>query len=157
MDDINTYLNTRSAELMVYKIPRNETLMDEIFKFDPRNLEDVSGADISRYTIGLSQFLIYFTSQVNKSRVKLLQKNRVVDIYVAQSDIKGRTKAETRQKVIEATAELAQISMDIEALEAELKMTENLEKYYVELINSFKRELTRREHEMNFSRDGRRL
>jgi len=36
-------------------------------------------------------------------------------------------------------------------------MTENLEKYYVEIINSLKRELTRREHEHRFARDERRL
>ena len=34
MNDINPYLNERSEELMVYKMPRNETLMDEIFEFD---------------------------------------------------------------------------------------------------------------------------
>ena len=36
-------------------------------------------------------------------------------------------------------------------------MTEGLEKYYVELINAFKRELTRRDQEQKFARDERRL
>jgi hypothetical protein len=155
--NITEYLNKRSEELMVYKMPRNETLMDEIFKFDPRNLESTSSADISKYAIGLAQFLIYFTSQINKSKVKLIQKNRVIDLYISQSEIKARTKAERRAKVIEANAELTQIKFDIEALESEIKMTEDLEKYYMELINTFKRELTRREHELKFSRDERRL
>ena len=52
---------------------------------------------------------------------------------------------------------MKQIETDIEALEGEVKMTENLEKYYIELINAFKRELTRRETERKFSRDERRL
>ena len=38
MNDINKYLNDRSKELMIYNMPRNEGLMDEIFAFDPRNL-----------------------------------------------------------------------------------------------------------------------
>ena len=157
MTDINEYLNNRSKELMVYSMPRNESLMDEIFKFDPRNLEATSAADISKYTIGISQFLIFFSSQINKAKVKLIQKNRVIDIYINQSDIKAKTKAERRYKVIEASPELKQIEMDIEALESEIKMTDGLEKYYLELINSFKRELTRRDQELKFIRDERRL
>ena len=142
---------------MVFKMPRNETLMDEIFEFDPRNLEATPSAKISEYTIGLSQFLIYFSSQINQTKVKLMQKNRAVDLAVNKSEIKGKTKAEIRQKVIDSDSELQQIDLDTHALEGEIKMTEGLEKYYVELINSFKRELTRREHEQKFSRDERRL
>jgi len=157
MPELNKYLYDRSEELMVYKMPRNKTLMDEIFQFDPRNLEATPSSDLSKYAIGLSQFLIYFTSQINATRVKLMQKNRVIDVYVNQSDIKARAKADKRRKVIDGTPELKQIERDIELLESEIKMTENLEKYYVELINSLKRELTRREFEMKFSRDERRL
>ena len=40
------YLNKRSEELMVYKMPKNESLMSEIFKFDPMNLEAVPSADL---------------------------------------------------------------------------------------------------------------
>ena len=157
MDRINDYLNKRAEELMVHKMPKNDTIMDEIFKFDPRNLEATNGANISKYAIGLSQFLIYFTSQINKSKVLLMQKKRVIDTYVNQSDIKAKTRAEKVRKVIDNNDKLKEIELDIEALEAELIMTENLEKYYVELINTFKRELTRRESEQKFIRDGRRM
>lgn len=157
MTDINEYLNNRSKELMVHSMPRNEGLMNEIFAFDPRNLEATSAIDISKYAIALAQFLIYFSSQINATKVKLIQKNRVIDTYINQSDIKAKTKAEKRNKVIEANSELKQIEIDIEAFEAEVKMTDNLEKYYVELINAFKRELTRRDTERKFSRDERRL
>lgn len=157
MNDINKYLNERVAYLMVNKMPRNGELMDEIFAFDPRNLEATSSINISKYAVGLAQFLIFFSSQINATKVKLVQKNRVIDTYVNQSDIKAKTKAEKRYKVINENPELKQIETDIEALEAEIKMTENLEKYYIELINAFKRELTRRETERKFSRDERRI
>lgn len=155
MDRVNEYLNKRANELMVYRMTKNETLMDEIFKFDPRYLETIGGADLSKYAIGLSQFLIYFTSQINKSKVLLMQKKRVVDVYVNKSDIKARTRAEKVRKVIDENESLQEIELDIEALESELMMTENLEKYYVELINSIKRELTRRENEKKFVRDSK--
>jgi len=157
MDEINDYLNKKSEELMVYKMPKNESLMEEVFAYDPRTLESTSSENISKYAIGLAQFLIYFTSQINKSRVLLMQKRKFIEVYIEQSDIKGRTKAEKRRKVIEANQELKSIETDIEALEQEIVMTENLEKYYIELINTFKRELTRREHELKYSRDERRL
>jgi type IV secretory pathway VirJ component len=157
MHDVNTYLNERAEDLMVYKMPRNKNLMDEIFAFNPMNLDATPSAKLSMFAIGLAQFLIYFTSQINKSRVKLMQKERQLELYITQSPLKGKTKSDKRAMVIEANHELQQIVIDIEALEAELKMTENLEKYYVEIINSLKRELTRREVEMKFTRDERRL
>lgn len=157
MTNTNEYLNKRSEDLMVFKMPRNKNLMEEIFSFDPRDLEATSSEDISKYAIGLSQFLIYFSSQVNATKVKLMQKHRVIETHVNRSDIKGGTKAERRQQVIDSDPDLQKIEADIEALEGEIKMTENLEKYYVELINSFKRELTRREAERKFARDERRL
>lgn len=157
MNSINEHLNKRAEELMVFKMPRNKPLMDEIFAFDPRNLEATPSETISKYTIGLSQFLIYFSSQINATKVKLIQKNRVIDTHVNRADIKSGTKAEKRQQVIDSDPALQKIQADIEALEGEVKMTENLEKYYIELINSFKRELTRREAERKFVRDERRM
>ena len=118
MDKINEYLNKKSEDLMVYKMPKNGSLMEEIFAYEKR---------------------------------------KFIEVYIEQSDIKGRTKAEKRRKVIEANSELKGIETDIEALEQEIVMTEGLERYYIELINTFKRELGRRENELKFSRDERRL
>ena len=96
MNDINDHLNKRAEELMVFKMPRNKDLMDEIFQFDPRGIEATPAAKLSEYTIGLSQFLIFFSSQINSTRVKLMQKNRAIEVAVNQSELKGRTKAEKR-------------------------------------------------------------
>ncbi len=82
MDKITEYLNNRSKELMVYKVPKNEALMEEIFNYDPRTLEATSGESISKYAIGLAQFLIYFASQINKSRVLLMQKRKFMETVV---------------------------------------------------------------------------
>jgi len=155
--DINNYLKKRADDLMVFAMPKNETLMSEIFKFDPRELELVSSADISRYAIGLSQFLIYFTSQINLSKVKLMQKKRLIENQLNQSTIKAKTKAERIIKLVQDNKELEQVVSDIEALECEIKMTENLEKHYLELINALKRELGRREVEYKLSKSARLL
>lgn len=159
MNKITEYLNNRAKELMVYKVPKNEALMEEIFSYDPRTLESTSSEDISKYAIGLAQFLIFFASQINKSKVLLMQKRKFMETAVKQSTIvKGRsTKADHKRGVIEASEELQKIELDIEALDQEIIMTENLERYYIELINCFKRELTRREHELKFAQDERKL
>lgn len=152
MNTLNDHLNQRAEELMVFNMPKNKDLMEEIFSFDPRNIEITSSEKISQYAIGLAQFLVYFTSQINSSKVKLIQKKRIIDLYVNKSDIKAKTKSEKYIKVVESNVELKKIETDLEALECELQMTENLEKYYIELINAFKRELGRREFEMKFNR-----
>jgi len=159
MNKINEYLNKKSEDLMVYKMPRNENLMDEIFAYDPRTLESTSSEDISRYAIGLAQFLIYFASQINKSKVLLMQKRKFMEMSVEESGIaKGKlTKSQHKRAVIDSNEELKQIEIDIEALEQEIIMTENLEHYYIEWINTFKRELGRRENELKFARDERRM
>ena len=142
---------------MLDNMPKNEDIMDEIFAFDVRNLESTSAIKISQYVIGLSQFIIYFGSQVNKTRVSLMQKRDMIDSYINKSDIKARTKGEKRQKVIEANAELKQIDIGIKLAEQELALVENKEKYFIELINAFKRELTRRDQELQLVRTERRM
>lgn len=157
MNDVIGYLKKRSDDLMVFKMPKNQDLMDEIFKFDPRNIESISSSKISEFTIGLAQFLIYFSSQINATKVKIMQKNRIIDLAISRSEIKAKTKIEKREKVIDNDDELKKIELELLAYEGEIKMTENLEKYYIELINALKRELTRRETELKFTRDERKL
>ena len=156
---INTsdYLKRRREELLLDKMPKNEYIMDEIFLFDVRNLEATPSVKISQFIIGLSQFIIYFGSQVNKTKVSLMQKRNIIDSCVIKSDIKAKTKAEKRYKVIEANPELSQIDLGIESEEQELILVENREKYLMELMISFKRELTRRDNEIGLVRTGRRF
>lgn len=152
MDKIDEYLNNRADEFLMYKVSPNNELMDEIFSFDPRTVESVSGATISKYIIGLSQFLIYFSSQANKSKVLLMKKRRFLDLHVSQSSISGKTKAEKFRKVVDADGELQKVEEGIIALEQELTMLDSLDKYYLELINAFKKELGRKESELKSSK-----
>jgi hypothetical protein len=154
---ISNYLKRRTDELLLDKMPKNEYIMDEIFQFDVRNLEATTSLKISQFIIGLSQFLIYFGSQINKTKVELMQKRNVIDSYIDKSDVKARTKAEKYRKVVDSNPELQQIAIGIESSEQELALIENREKYLMELINSFKRELTRRENELKLVRTERRL
>jgi hypothetical protein len=154
---MDNYLLRRSEELMLDRMPKNESIMDEIFAFNVRNLEATSSIKLSQYIIGLSQFLIYFGSQVNKTRVELMEKRNVLDLFIDKSIVKGRTKGDKRRKVIDSSPDLEQMEYDINLLEQEVALVENREKYLMELCNSFKRELTRRENELRFIREERKL
>lgn len=151
------YLKKRMDALMFHTIPLNKDLMSEVFMFDARQLESTTSAKISQYTIGLSSFLVYFQSQVNLTRVKLMQKRKILDDKIAWDGIKGKTKAEKITNALKDNPDLLPIYNDIEALEQELVMTADLDKGYTEMINAFKRELTRREKEYQYVRDERRL
>jgi hypothetical protein len=154
---MDNYLLRRSEELMLDRMPKNESIMDEIFNFNVRNLEAAPSIKLSQYIIGLSQFLIYFGSQVNKTKVELMEKRGVLDLFIDKSTVKGRTKSDKRRKVIDSSPDLEQMEYDINLLEQEVVLVENREKYLMELCNSFKRELTRRENELRFIREERKL
>jgi len=150
------YLEKRAEELMLNRMPRNEDIMNEVFEFNVRNLEATASLTISQYIIGLSQFIIYFSSEVNKTRVELMQKKNLLDLQIDRSEVKGKNKADRRRKIIDNAPELQQVEMGIELLEQELALVENREKYLMELINSFKKELSRRDLEERLIKNDRR-
>jgi hypothetical protein len=142
---------------MLGKMPRNEFIMNELFNFDPRFLEQTPSIKLSQFIIGLSQYLIFFSSQVNSTRLLLMQKRRAMESYIEHSDIKGKTKSEKKRKVIDSDEALQILEDAITNYEEELTLVDSLEKYYLELINSFKRELTRRDSERVLSSSERRV
>lgn len=140
----------------INKINRNDSLLEEVFSFDPRNLESTNSATISKYTIALAQYVIYLNSHINKKKVSLMQKRRMIELSVNQSETKAKTKAEKKAKVIQDDPALLVIEGGINTLEDELGLLDGTVNYFVELINTFKRELTRREKEIEWNRYERR-
>lgn len=145
-----------SEDLLLDKMPRNESIMNEVFDFNVYDLEATNSIKISQYIIGLSQFLIYFSSQINKTKVSLMQKKKILSAYVERSEVSGRNREIRRRKTIDESPELKQIELGIELEEQELQLVENREQYLFELINAFKKELTRRETEIKMVRNERR-
>jgi hypothetical protein len=139
------------------KMDRNDNILNDVFKFDPRNLENTNSLTISKYTIALSQYIIYLNCQINKKKVSLIQKKRILEIQVNQSDIKTSTKKDKWRKVIDSDETLLAIESGVYKLEDELTLLDGSINYFIELINSFKRELTRREKEAECNRYERRI
>jgi len=146
------YLKRRVSCYGIGKMPRNDAIIDEIFAFDVYKLEGTASVKLSQFIIGLSQFLIYISSQINNTKVSIMQKKKIIDEAVNKSELKGKTQIEKRFKVIESVPDLKILSDQIAVEEQELVLTDNYEKYLVELVSSFKRELTRRDAEYKLSR-----
>jgi len=138
---------------MFKQINPNKNYVNSIFHFDVSKLNQVSSLEISQYVIALSQYLIYFKFQFNQTKMRLNDKQRLLEATLFQLMTpeylkKYKTKAEARNKLIYETATLSSIQIEIEALQDEVYMLQGIDKTISELIASFKRELTRRENEL---------
>lgn len=138
----------------------NQSFIDHIFSYDIRNLESTDDVEISKFVIGLSQYLIYFKNKMNQSKQHLTQKQRLLEASVTQLIDKEllkkyKTKKEARVYLIYNTEVLNQIQNDIDSLYDEGYLLEGIDKTISELIAAFKRELTRRENELYQRRNSR--
>lgn len=140
----------------------NRDLLDEIWRFDPNTLESKDDATISKYAIGLAQYLVYFRSEYNRNRAILAKKKQLLDSSLVMAldnnkDAKKfKTKAAATEYLITTDSNLSVLNDEINNLKEESMYLEGLDKAVSEYIATFKRDLTRREKELNTVRSERR-
>jgi hypothetical protein len=142
------------------KVIKDFSLVEEAMTFDARSLEATDGVKISQYCIALAQYLIYFTSTVNKTRADINSIKRFMDVSVNVSltnDLvkKYKTKAAAAEQLIMNDPILSKKREEVDALSDELVYVEGINKSIDTLIATFKRELTRRENELHSTRQER--
>lgn len=137
------------------KIEINNDLLNEIWGFDPRLLDDLSGAKLSSYAMALAQYLIYFTYQRNLAKAEQHRLNRFIDRTVSNvmssdeiKSMKFQTKTEARDYIITMNESLMASQTKLDTIQDELNQIEGMDKVVSELIATIKRELTRRENEL---------
>ncbi len=133
----------------------NNNLLEEIWKFDPRELEHLDGAKLSSYALALAQYLVYFTYQRNLSRAEQHKHTKFIDRTVsnvmATEEIKAKkfkTKAAAADYIVSTNEALMSAQTKLDAIHDELMQIEGMDKVISELIATIKRELTRRENEL---------
>ncbi len=134
------------------KIAIDQDFIDSIFMYDVHKLETTSSIVLSQFTIALSQYLIYFKSNLNQNKVEVRKKQRLLDGAVNQLLTKEvikeyKTKRAATAHIVSETENLALLEIEIDNLKDEEFMLDGIDKHISELIASFKRELTRRENE----------
>jgi len=131
----------------------NNTLVDEIWNFNPRSLNNLDGATISMYSIALAQFLIYFKSEQNQTKAEIAKKNKLFESSIAivldKEVLKQyKTKSAATDYLISTNVDLSRLNDQIDELKLELIKLDGIDKTISEYIATFKRELTRRENEL---------
>lgn len=141
-------------ELLSYeKIRPNQEFINEIWEFDVKRLDAISDIQISKYTIALGQWLIYYKAQTNIARSELNKKQSdlefVMSSVLTPEDVKRHgTKTAATTFVIQNDPTISRMQDDINKLKADLTRTDGVDKAISELIAAFKRELSRRENEL---------
>jgi len=137
------------------KVKPNLDFINEILTFDVRNLDAKEGPVISKYATALSQYLIYFKAEVNRTRVSIHQKQRILDSEVNKILVEDKkvmkvckTKTSAVDYIVQTSDVLKAISESIYEMRDELMIVEGVDKMISDLISTLKRELTRRENEL---------
>lgn len=135
------------------KIKINKNLLDEVWSFDPMTLDSLDNITVSRYAIALSQYLIYYRYEINKTKADLTKKKRLFDnsmsLSLDEAIIKKyKTKKAASDYLVNTNTDLSILDDDINNLQDELTILDGIDKTISEYIATFKRELTRREQEL---------
>jgi len=139
----------------------NESIMDEIWKLNPRTVPDLDGRIISQYMVATAQYLVYFRSQVNDLKAEIYRISATIENGVAVNMLNVNTKDFKTKKdavvyIINMVPHLAKLQDKLMKKKEELMAVEGMDKVISELIATFKRELTRRENELYANRMERR-
>jgi hypothetical protein len=147
--------------LYFQKVRPDLEFMNEIFTFDTRQMPSMSSEKLSQFCVALSQFVIFLKSEMNSTHAEINMKNRfieaTVNMLITKELIKEhKSKSAAVEFLISNSTELSKVKDQIGALKDELLLLEGQDKNLLELVNAFKRELTRRENELYVTRVERR-
>jgi hypothetical protein len=141
-------------DLLLYqKCKPDSSIIEQVFSYDVRTLEQADDLFISKGVIALSQYLVYFKSQYNMTKSAVTNKERVMEgvlFSLITADIikQHKTKKDARIHLVYSNQVLNKLQEEIDILEDELVLLDGIDKTIMELIAAFKRELTRRENEL---------
>ena len=143
------------------KVQPSGDLINEIFTFNVKNLHSLADPTLSQYVIALSQWLIFYKSQVNETKAQINQIQSDIEFLVATWMTKEilkeyKTQTAAREYLIRSNPESASMNDKLQKLKHEMIRVEGIDKAVSELIAAFKRELTRRDNELYTIRKERR-
>ena len=141
----------------------NRDLLSEVWMFNPIDLDNKNGSELSRYAMCLSQYLIYYNVNKNKTKAEMHRINKHIERTVSMrmvDDIdlkkKFKSKVDATHYLVTTDTELMEKQARLDDLTLELIEIEGMDKSISELIATIKRELTRRENELYATRRERR-
>ena len=118
-------------DLLLYQKCRPDSLfIEQVFNFDIRSLEQTEDMFISKAVIALSQYLVYFKSQLNSIQAELTSKERLMeavlfDYMTAEVIKKYKTKKDARFGLVYTNPVLNKIQIEIDTLSDQLVLLED--------------------------------
>lgn len=142
------------------KVAPNNDLIDQIWTFDVSTLDSMADITISKYTIALAQWLVYYRAQVNIQQAKVNKLKSDLEIalgaILTPELIKERgNKTAAVSYLISTDRTIGHLDTTIRRIKDDLVKVEGIDRAVSELIAAFKRELTRRENELYTTRKER--
>lgn len=135
------------------EVKPNNDMVDAALSFNVRDLDVIPETDLTKMIVGISQYIIYITLEINKLRVQKVVIERNIDVavavFVASNNVKG-TKVEKKMMAIGSSVDLMNKEEKLNNLLIELSLLYNIDKYLEFYCNALKKELARRERELNF-------
>jgi len=152
------HMNEHAEKLSLFKIEPDDSLIEQAKNLPVRELESIDSLTLSKYVIVLSQYLVFLTSQVNRSKVmyKIHSRKFEMLLHQATKDVPGKTLTERRANAMEGNTTLQHHEEKMHIFDLEIEAAKDVEKNITLLVNAIKRELTRREVELGAVRAERR-
>lgn len=136
------------------EIKPNNDMVDKALSFNVRDLDTISETDLTKMIVGVSQYIIYITLEINKLKVQKIVIERDIDVdvavFVASNGISKGTKTEKRLMAIGSSVDLINKENKLNNLLVELLLLDNIDKYLEFYCNALKKDLSRRERELTF-------
>lgn len=135
------------------KINIDDSFLDEVWAFSPRDLGSLDDLRVSMYSTALAQFLIFFKYEQNKTKAEIAKQKKLLDSTISVSLTKEiikeyKTKTAAAEYMVCNNPQLAKLEQDMDDAKMELIRLDGIDKAVSEYIATFKRELTRRENEL---------
>lgn len=152
--DIDKIIQGSLNRTGIGKIQPSSEIIDNALSFNVRDLDTVPETEITKMIVGVSQYIIYITLEINKFKIQKAALERDIDVdiatFVAKNNIVKGTKAEKRMLALGASSELADKDEKLNHILVELALLDNIDKYLEFYVNALKKELARRERELGF-------
>lgn len=152
--DVEHVIQNTLDKTRIGKIQLSNEIIDKALSFNVRDLDTVQDTDITKMIAGLSQYIIYITLETNKLKIQkvVIERDIEVDVatFVATSGLTKGTKSEKKMLALGASLELTNKDEKLNRILIELTLLENIDKYIEFYVNALKKELRRRERELDF-------
>jgi hypothetical protein len=144
-------INKTLNKIGIGKIRPSQNIVDEALSFNVKDLDTLDSRELTKFIVGLSQYLVYIVLEINKLRIQKIILGREIEVdivvFVAKSNITKGTKAEKRALALGSSPELTKKDERLQEIMVEFTLLDGIDKYLEFYSNSFKKELKRREAE----------